>query len=328
MALTILFLLVGFVLLIKGADFFVDGSSSIATMLHVPALIIGLTLVAMGTSLPELSVSLVASINNSNSLAISNAVGSNIFNFLVVLGVAAMLQPLKVEEDVLRRDFPFSIICGVFLVVEGIIFSSMARVFGVLHLVVFTCYIIMVTVSAVRSRRIETELQDVSDKKALLDDELDTEAKEISLPLWKSLIFVVGGVLAIKIGGDWVVESATDIAVFFGVSETLIGLTIVSVGTSLPELVTSVVAAKKGQMEMAIGNAVGSNIFNILLILGVASAISPIAMISENIIDAGFLVLVSIIGFVFCKTRKTLCRIEGCIMVAIYIGYMAYVLMR
>lgn len=313
----VVFLLIGFVCLIKGADFFVDGSSDIATRLKVPPLIIGLTIVAMGTSLPELSVSTLASINGNNSLAVSNAVGSNIFNFLVVLGVSAILKSIDVEKDVLRRDFPVSIICALGVVLLGIVSGGLTRASGVIFIVMFCVYLADVTRSAIKAQKIN----------AANDKESDSEICDLR-PVPISIIFIIGGVAAIKLGGDWVVNSAVTIAEFFGVSETLIGLTIVSVGTSLPELVTSIVAASKGKIEMAVGNAVGSNIFNILLILGVASVISPIPIITENIIDTVFLAVMSILGFRFCITQSRLEKKEGAVMLASYIGYMIYVLNR
>lgn len=307
----IVFLAIGFVLLIRGADFFVEGSSSLALKLHVSPLIIGLTVVAMGTSLPELSVSVVAALNNSNSLAISNVLGSNIFNFLVVLGISAMLNRLEVKDEVLKRDFPVSIGSSLLLVLFGYISQSLTRISGVIFLIIFVVYMIIIVKDAVKGDYINKE---------------EKNDKIISLP--KSLLFIVVGIVAIKFGGDITVDSAVDIAEHIGISETIIGLTIVSVGTSLPELVTSIVAAKKGKHEMAIGNVVGSNIFNILLILGVASTISPIEVINHNIVDAGFLIIVSIMGLIFCITKKYINRIEGAVMTGIYVVYMIYILYR
>lgn len=311
----IIFLLIGFVLLIKGADFFVDGSSSVAARLKVPSLIIGLTVVAMGTSFPELSVSVVASVNGSNSLSVSNAVGSNIFNLLVVLGVTAVIKKVSVEKDVLKRDFPVSIACIGLLIVAAITGGELGRVWGIVFLVLFVIYIVVVVRSAIKQRNAASGATGPEDTVRIR-------------PMWLSIIFIVGGIVAIKFGGDWVVDSAVNIAEFFGISHTIIGLTIVSIGTSLPELVTSVVAARKGEVDMAVGNVVGSNIFNVLLILGTASALSPITMTTENVIDAIFLGVISIMGLIFCISKKSIERVEGAVMLAIFVGYMSYILIR
>lgn len=308
----IIFLIIGFILLIKGADFFVDGSSNVAKRLKVSPLIIGLTIVAMGTSLPELSVSVVASMEGNNALSISNAVGSNIFNLLVVLGLTSLFQKIDVEDAVIKRDFPISIGCAVLLLIPLVFQGELGRIWGIVFLVIFVVYLVFL----IRSARKSPVQEPPSD-----DD-------KPGRPIWLYIIYIVGGIVAIKFGGDWVVDSAVNIAIFFGMTETLVGLTIVSVGTSLPELVTSIVAARKGQVEMAVGNVVGSNIFNILLILGTASAISPILVIRENIIDIIFLSLVSVIGYIFCRTRHRLSRIEGIVMLIIYAGFATYIILR
>lgn len=310
--LSIILLLIGFFLLIKGADFFVEGSSGLATKLKVPSLIIGLTVVAMGTSLPELSVSVAASLNDSNSLAISNALGSNMFNLLVVLGLASLFSNLEVDKAAIKRDFPVSIACLLLLI--GFSFTgAISRVFGLILLVCFVVYITVIVLDAIKERARHIESDEDNGKPILIR---------------KCIVFIIAGVIAIKFGGDMVVNSASKIAIMAGISETLVGLTIVSVGTSLPELVTSIVAAKKGELQMAIGNAIGSNIFNILLILGVAAMANPIAIIRENIIDTIVLVVCSAICYVFCVTGKTLKKKEGIIMLALYVIYLAYIINR
>ena len=311
---TIGMLLIGFVLLVKGADFFVEGSSSVAKALKVPSLVIGMTVVAMGTSLPELSVSVTASLNDANSLAISNVVGSNLFNLIVVLGASALVCDIPVGRDVLRRDLPFSIVCAVLLVTLGLIGSGLGHIDGVILLVLFVGFLAVMLHAALKARR---------------DAEDDVEDEEIRvLPMWQSLLYIVGGAVAIKFGGDWVVNSAVKIAAFLGASETLIGLTIVACGTSLPELATSMVAAKKNEMDMAVGNVVGSNIFNILLILGTAATISPVALLTENIIDTVILVIASVILLVFGATSKKLDRKEGVIMLISYAVFLGYIIAR
>ena len=314
---TIIFLLVGFVLLIKGADFFVDGASAIAQKLKVPSLIIGLTIVAMGTSLPELAVSVTASISGNNALSVSNVVGSNLFNLMVVLGLSAVLTPIIVSEDTLKKDYPFSVACAIALLVMGAIGMELGHVDGIILLVVFVGFIIFQVRAGLRHRR-----------EVLASGATEDEEEIKDMPYWQAILFIVGGAAAIKFGGDFVVNSSVDIATAFGLSQTLIGLTIVALGTSLPELVTSVVAAKKGELDMAVGNVVGSNIFNILMILGVAAAISPITFLMENMVDIAILLAFSIITYLFCRTNKQLGKKEGAAMLALYAAYMVYICMR
>ncbi len=302
----------GFILLIKGADFFVDGSSAIARRFKVPTLIIGMTIVAMGTSLPELSVSVAASMNGNNSLSVSNVVGSNLFNILVILGASALIRTLNVKAETLKRDYPVYMVSLALLLGLGVVGQSLSRTDGYLFLAVFAAFMAIMVMSARRAQGQTT----------------DSEEDEQEESVLKCLIFIVGGMVAIKLGGDWVVQGASTIARALGVTETLIGLTIVALGTSLPEFVTSLVATKKGEVDMAVGNVLGSNIFNILLILGVAASLSPIAFLQENIVDILTLLVVSALVWLFCTTRKAINRFEGLIMVAIYAAYMVYIIVR
>ena len=306
-------LVAGFVLLIKGADFFVEGSSSVAKRLRVPSIIIGLTIVAMGTSLPECAVSVTASLSGQNALAVSNVIGSNIFNLMVVSGFCAVFCSLPIEKDTLRKEFPFSIGCGVLLLVLGYIGMTVGRVDGVILLVLFALYIGSMVRSALKARAAGQQVEE--------------EEYEI-LPVWKSILFIVGGMIAIKFGGDFVVDGAVVIATGFGLSENLIGLTIVACGTSLPELVTSVVAAKKNEVDMALGNVIGSNVFNVLFVLGIATSISPIAFIMENIIDIAILTLMSAFVWFLGWTKQKIDRKEGIIMLVMYVVYLVYICVR
>lgn len=313
----IVLLLIGFVFLIKGADLFVDGSSNIAKKLCVPSVIIGLTIVAMGTSLPETAVSVTASLVNNNTLAISNAVGSNIFNMMVVIGFCGVITPVAVQEETLKRDFPFSVICALLLLGMGCHGMALDQMEGFVLVVLFIGFILTMIRAALKARKTEQSQEDETEKQA-----------EKTLPVWKCLLFVVIGVVGIALGGDWVVEGASTVATAFGLSQTLIGLTIVSIGTSLPELVTSVVAARKKEVDLAVGNAIGSNIFNILMVLGIASTISPIDFIMNNVIDIVILVVFSIIVWMMAKSRKKMERREGLIMLLLYAGYMVYIIVR
>lgn len=314
-------LIIGFVLLVKGADFFVEGASSVAKMLKVPSLIIGMTIVAMGTSLPETSVSIAASMNNQNTLAVSNVVGSNIFNLMVVLGVCAVIAELKVSKDVLKRDYPFSVLCAILLLVAGVIGMTLGRMDGIIFLVIFAVFIFYLIKSALDARK----RGEISEKEREMNEEME-EMED--LPVWKCILYIVGGAIAIKYGGDWVVDSASVIATSFGISATLVGLTICSVGTSLPELVTSIVAARKNELDMAVGNVVGSNVFNILMVLGIAATVSPIAFLTENIIDIVVLLVFSLITWVLCVTQKKLSKKEGILMLTLYVIYLVYICVR
>ena len=324
-AAVILLLAVGFAFLVKGADFFVEGSSSIAKKLKVPPIIIGLTIVAMGTSLPETAVSVTASLVQNNELAVSNVVGSNIFNLMFVIGVCSILTPIMVQKATVVRDIPLSLGCALFLLVLGIsglgdkAGMTLGHADGVIFLIVFAGYIFTMVRSAMKARAAgqKVEIEGV--------EECDN-MKELSYV--KSILFLIVGAAAIAFGGDLTVDTASRIAIELGMSQTLVGLTIVSIGTSLPELVTSVVAARKNEVDMAVGNAVGSNIFNILMVLGISSAISPVALIWENIIDIVLLMVFSVMVWIFAGTRKKIERKEGIIMVVVYLVYCAYIIAR
>ncbi len=322
--LMVLLLIAGFVGLIKGADFFVDGSAALARNLKVPSLIIGLTIVAMGTSAPELAVSTSAAIAGSNEIALSNVVGSNLFNLLVVLGACALFHNVPVDKIVLKRDFPISIgvtvliffVTGFSTLFSGKIFQmGMAekggmvyRWLGLVLLALFVAYIVYLIIDAKRHPEPETE-----------------EAKK---PYWKCFLLIILGLALIVGGGQAVVQSAKYIARAAGMTETLIGLTIVAVGTSLPELVTSVVAARKGETGLAIGNVVGSNIFNLMLILGISSSIHPVEVNVASIFDLGILIVVSLIVFLFSISKKRVVRGEGIVMILVYIADVVFAILR
>lgn len=345
----IILLIIGFIFLIKGADFFVDGSSSVARRFRVPALVIGMTIVAMGTSLPELSVSVAASASGSNSLAVSNVVGSNIFNLMVVLGASAIFSSLAVSRDVLRRDYPFSVFCMVLLLALGLLGMELTRGDGIVFLAIFVVFLIVMVRSALVERNANEPAENTTNKisensenyatesttgsaantataEKAEDAEQASDTETISIP--KSLFCILAGAIAIKLGGDWVVSGAVTIARQLGVTETLIGLTIVACGTSLPELVTSIVAARKDELDMAVGNVVGSNIFNVLLILGTAAAISPIPFLRENMIDIFVLLAFSLLTWIFCVSKKEISKPEGITMIALYAVYLVYICLR
>lgn len=309
--LNIVLLVVGFVLLIKGADFFVDGSASLAKKMKIPSLIVGLTIVAMGTSAPELAVSISSAVKGSNGLAVSNVIGSNMFNLLMVLGVCAAITPIAVNKEVVKRDYPVSVAAMIMFIVF-IIDGTLARWEGAVLLIALIGYIIM-SIKLAKSNK------------------TDDEAPEKFSPI-KCALSIIGGAAGIVLGGQLVVDNAQSIAMAAGMSETLVGLTICAMGTSLPELVTSITASKKGENDMAVGNVVGSNIFNALGILGVSGVITPIALEgtagTEALIDGIILVVASIAAFVCCVTGMKISRVQGVVLVLIYAAYMFYVIMR
>lgn len=302
-----LLLALGFVFLIKGADLFVDGSSSIAKHMKIPSVIVGLTIVAMGTSAPEASVSITAAIAGNSDISLGNIVGSNIFNFLVVIGVSAMIFPIISHKDIIKRDLWWNLgITGLLLVL--MLDNKIGRIDGIILLLGMALYLFVVIRNALKNR---TE-----------------ESKEELISVPKSIIFMIIGLAAIICGGNFVVDNASIIAKSLGLSETLIGLTIVAIGTSLPELVTSITAAKKKEAGIALGNAVGSNIFNILFILGASSALTPINVAPELFIDTIILIAVGIMIFIFAYTGKKTNRTEGIICTLLYVAYTAYIIIR
>lgn len=305
-------LIVGFVVLIYGADFFVDGASSLAKRFNIPSFIIGLTICALGTSAPELAVSITAATTGSNSLAIGNVLGSNFFNLMVVLGVCAIVSPIPVTKNLLRRDYPVSIAAMVLMSVFLMSDSDISRLeAGIL----FTCLVGYIVWTIVDTKR-HPETAEAS------------EEEEKPFVPWKCALCIIGGAVAIVVGGDLVVESAKFLGSSIGMSEKLIGFTICAIGTSLPELVTSFTASKKGQNDMAMGNVIGSNIFNILCILGISGMISPIAIgdanINATLIDCGINMGVCVLAYIFCITDKKVERWEGAVLVGIYLSYMIY----
>ena len=300
-------LILGFVFLVRGADLFVDGSSSIAKHLKIPSVIVGLTIVAMGTSAPEASVSITAAIAGNSDISLGNIVGSNIFNFLVVIGVSAIICPVISHKDILKRDLWWNLgLTGLLLLL--ILDNKIGRIDGLILLFGMGLYLFIVIKNALKNRT------------------PDTEEKLLSVP--KSIVYMAIGLAAIICGGNFVVDNASIIAKSLGLSETLIGLTIVAVGTSLPELVTSITAARKHESGIALGNAVGSNIFNILFILGASSALTPINVAPELFIDTIILIAVSILIFLFAFTKKITNRLEGVVCVLLYIAYTAYIILR
>ena len=322
----LLILIAGFVALIKGADIFVDGSASLARVFRVPAMIIGLTIVAMGTSAPELAVSTLAAVEGANEIAVSNVVGSNIFNLLMVLGICAAVRPVPVNGVVLKKDFLAALMpsLALFLAVGGLkIFSgelfrtemgsvvgTVTRPFALALLAAFAGYIWMLTRQARKSRREEED------------------AFGFKYSTGKCVLLILLGIAMIVGGGQAVVYSARQIALALGMTETLVGLTVVSVGTSLPELVTSLVAIRRKETELAVGNVIGSNIFNTMMILGVSAAIHPVTVNAASVWDLLILLVITVMTWIFALAGKRISRAEGALMVAVYAAVITFAIIR
>ncbi len=311
---TYILLIIGFILLIKGADYFVEGSSNLAKALKIPTLIIGLTVVAFGTSAPEAVVSIVASTKGSNEIALSNIIGSNIFNLLAVLGISAIVKGLKASRQIITKDFLFSILATLILIammfdkfLSGDKLNIITRGEGLVLLSILVLYVYSLILTASKEKKLIKEKHKLTPK---------------------DILMLVLGLSAVILGGELVVKSSQQIALNLGISETLVGLTIVSIGTSLPELVTSIVAAKKGETDIALGNVIGSNIFNILFVLGISSTLSPILVNSQSLIDILILLGITIICYIFTIYNQRIGRTKGIIMTLTYLIFMIYIIMR
>ena len=306
MLMNIVLLVVGFVLLIKGADFFVEGASSIATKFHIPQIIIGLTIVAFGTSLPEAAISINAAFAGSAGITVGNVFGSNILNVLLILGVSSVIAVLEVKKDTVRIEMPFVIFISAVILCLGIFDGTLGRADGAILWVLFVVFFVYLIYSAKKNKTEEEE--------------------EKPKALWLSILFTVGGLAAIVFGSDLTVDSATVIAKSLGMTDRLIGLTIVAFGTSLPELITSATAAVRKKTDIAIGNIVGSNIFNILFVAGTSALICPVEFKKDFLFD-GIMMIVSAILLFLCSFKKQrITRVGGVIMLIVYAGYFAALL--
>lgn len=302
-----IFLLSGLFLLIKGADLLVDGASSIAAKFRMPSLIIGLTVVSFGTSAPEAAISISAVAGGSNAISLGNVIGSNLFNLLMVIGITALVVPLTAEKEVIKRDMPVNILATGTLAI--IILDGVILWYESLFLLAELALYLFAVVRHAIQHPAEGE-----------------NRREYSWSI--SMIMSLGGLAAVVFGGDMVVDNAKFIAASFGMSEVLIGLTVVALGTSLPELVTSLVAARKGEAGIAVGNAVGSCLFNILFILGITGLIKPMPAEADLIADTCILALVTLIVYLFAAKGKRIGRIEGAICVTLYASYTVFIILR
>lgn len=304
MILQAVILLVGFMLLVKGADWFVEGAASIAKKLGIPQLVIGLTIVAMGTSMPEAAVSIIAALHNNAGITIGNVVGSNILNILIILGITAIIMNVSIQKSTLYFEIPFMIVITVIMMIFGLTDSQVTFVEGIILWILFILFLIYLFVMS---------------KKGEIQEE---ETKEIAV--WKCILFMlIGGIMVVK-GSDFAVSGASEIARFFGMSERFIGLTIVAFGTSLPELVTSVTAAKKGNAGIAIGNIVGSNIFNILFVIGTTALICTVPFESKFLMDTIIAIMSGVVLWMGTIKNKELRKPCGILMLLGYAAYFIY----
>lgn len=315
----IIFLLGGILLILLGANGLTDGAASVARRFNIPPIVIGLTIVAFGTSAPELTVSVSSAIKESADIAIGNVVGSNIFNTLVIVGCTALFAPIVITKNTLRKEIPLCILSSVIMLIcandvllNGSNSNTLSTTDGLLLLCFFAIF--MGYTFAIAHH-----------KKSNSEQSEEEEEQIVSLPVWKSTLYIIGGLGALVVGGNYFVEGASGIARSLGVSESVIGLTLVAGGTSLPELATSIVAALKKNPEIAIGNVIGSNLFNVFFVLGCSASITPLTLTGINNTDllvlVGSSILLWLFGLFFAK--RTITRIEGGIMVACYVAYTA-----
>ena len=302
----VLFIIIGVALVLKGADFLTEGASALARRMHVPEIIIGLTIVAAGTSAPELFVSVVSALNGTPDLAVGNVVGSNTMNCMLIVGCAAMVAPMTISRSTVRKDIPFAVMASVVLTLIALD-SSLGRIDGIILLAGFAVFM---TYTLMQAKNGQTEPQ--------------TEVKQMNP--WVSVLYLIGGLAMLVAGSNLFVDAASSVAAALGVSEGVIGLTVVAGGTSLPELATSVVAARKGQSAIAIGNVIGSSVFNILLILGLTAAISPLQIEGITTIDMAVMLISVTLVWLFSYTRFTVERWEGAVLVGGYLVYLAWLI--
>ncbi|MCD7725036.1 MAG: calcium/sodium antiporter [Clostridiales bacterium] len=301
-------LVVGFVLLVKGADWFVEGAGKVAEKFGIPQLVIGLTIVAMGTSLPETAVSVSAALKGSADITIGNVLGSNILNVLIILGLTAVIRPVAVQKSTVQYEIPFVALVSAFLLAIGYTDQSVGRVDGVILWVLFIAYLLYLL------------------KMTKSGENMPEELPEQEMPVWKMLLLIVAGAGAIVLGSDLAVDAATELARIFGMSERLIGLTIVALGTSLPELVTSVTASVKGKADIAVGNIVGSNLFNLLFVIGTSALITPVVYAPDFLADSIVCIAsVVILWLCVCKNHR-LGRAGGALMLVCYGAYFVYLM--
>ena len=307
-------LLLGFIMIIKGSDMLVDGSVNLAKFLKIPTLVIGLTIVAIATGVPEIAISISSSLKGSNGLLLGNLLGSNIFNILFILGLIAIIKPLYIKKEIILKNYAFALLsCLVLFIISYDIYfgDSLVNLITRTEGILLLCFAGIFLYSTVLG--------------ATLDKNIKVEKGKFS---FKYILYIIVGIVLIGLSAEVIVNSAVNISKWLGIGEDLIGLTIIAVGTNLPELVTSIVAVRKGEADIAIGNLVGTNIYNIFLILGLAATINPITISSNAFIDIIVLAITSFIVYIFIQHKKDINRKEGIIMILLYIIYIVYVVIR
>ncbi|MCQ2974009.1 MAG: calcium/sodium antiporter [Bacteroidales bacterium] len=336
MVLNIIFIIVGIAIVLWGADRLTDGAVALAQKMNIPEIVIGLTIVAMGTSMPEFFVSLMSAINGTPDLAVGNVVGSNIFNSLLIVGVAAIVAPMVISKSTVKKDIPFAVLASALLFGLGLD-NNISRIDALILSIVFVFFMIYTVRTGKQgsqentnenSNKIENKEKQAKNQNTLSQffKFLIGKEKEKLMPIWIAIILLLIGLACLIFGSNLFVNAATEVATALGVSQAIIGLTIVAGGTSLPELATSVVAAKKGQSAIAMGNVIGSNVMNILMILGITGLICPMQVNGITIVDLSILLLSAVLLWLFSYTKYTVQRWEGVVLCAIFGGYMAWLI--
>lgn len=305
----IIYIVFGILMVLWGAGKLTDGATSIAAKMKIPPMIIGLTVVAMGTSMPEFFVSFVSALKGTSDLAVGNVVGSNIFNTMLIVGTTALVTPMVIAKSTVKKDIPFAVLASAMLLPMAID-GSISRIDAAVLFAVFIAFMLYTVRSAKKDK----------------DSGNEDEVKE--MPVWRAVAFLVLGLACLIVGSNLFVDGATAVASLLGVSEAVIGLTVVAGGTSLPELATSVVAARKGQCAIAMGNVIGSNVFNILMILGITGMIHPMSIIGITRLDFIVMQLSIILLWIFSFTKYTVARWEGGLLVALFLAYMTWLVIH
>lgn len=316
MLLSILYILIGVVVVLWGADRLTEGAVGVAERLRIPQLVIGLTIVAIGTSMPEFCVSLVSALKGTADLAVGNVVGSNIFNSLLIVGVTAMVAPMTILKSTVRLDIPFALLASVMLAA----FCYDGELTRLDAGILFGLFLVFMFITLQHAKR--------GEKKEESEENEDVKEREQAMPVWKMVALILVGLACLVLGSNVFVDGATKVAAALGVSDAVIGLTVVAMGTSMPELATSVVAARKGNSGIAIGNVLGSNVFNILLVIGLTGVINPMHIQGITWIDLSMLILSMVLLLLFSYTKYTIARWEGAVLTILFAGYLTWVVMN
>ena len=316
MLLSVLYILIGVVVVLWGADRLTEGAVGVAERLRIPQLVIGLTIVAIGTSMPEFCVSLVSALKGTADLAVGNVVGSNIFNSLLIVGVTAMVAPMTILKSTVRLDIPFALLASVMLAA----FCYDGELTRLDAGILFGLFLVFMFITLQHAKR--------GEKKEESEKNEDAKERERTMAVWKMVALILVGLACLVLGSNVFVDGATKVAAALGVSDAVIGLTVVAMGTSMPELATSVVAARKGNSGIAIGNVLGSNVFNILLVIGLTGVINPMHIQGITWIDLSMLILSMVLLLLFSYTKYTIARWEGAVLTILFAGYMTWVVMN